>query len=81
MLNFSFLFGDELRMRALDAGASVSMAANPIWALAVVRVLSQICSIAFTCCRRTEPGLPTGKQVRRRTGYWVSPLACFGLAA
>jgi len=35
MLNFSFLFGDELRMRALDAGASVSMAANPIWALAV----------------------------------------------
>jgi L-rhamnose-H+ transport protein len=35
MLNFSFLFGDELRVRALDAGASISMAANPIWALAV----------------------------------------------
>jgi len=35
MLNFSFLFGDELRLRALHAGASVAMAANPIWALTV----------------------------------------------
>jgi L-rhamnose-H+ transport protein len=35
MLNFSFLFGDELRARALDAGASISMAGNPSWALAV----------------------------------------------
>lgn len=35
MLNFSFVFGDELRQRALDAGASAGMAANPIWALTV----------------------------------------------
>jgi L-rhamnose-H+ transport protein len=35
MLNFSFVFGDELRVRALAAGASVSMAANPIWSLSV----------------------------------------------
>jgi len=35
MLNFSFVFGDELRVRALDAGASLGMAANPIWALTV----------------------------------------------
>ncbi len=35
MLNFGFLFGDELRLRALDAGASAAMAANPIWALTV----------------------------------------------
>ena len=35
MLNFSFVFGDELRLRALQAGASASMAANPIWALTV----------------------------------------------
>jgi L-rhamnose-H+ transport protein len=35
MLNFSFLFGDELRLRALHAGASAAMAANPIWALTV----------------------------------------------
>ena len=35
MLNFSFLFGDELRLRALDSGASAAMAANPIWALTV----------------------------------------------
>ena len=35
MLNFSFVFGDELRVRALAAGASASMAANPIWALSV----------------------------------------------
>jgi L-rhamnose-H+ transport protein len=35
MLNFSFVFGDELRLRALQLGASSAMAANPIWALAV----------------------------------------------
>jgi L-rhamnose-H+ transport protein len=35
MLNFSFLFGDELRLRALNSGASAAMAANPIWALTV----------------------------------------------
>jgi L-rhamnose-H+ transport protein len=35
MLNFSFVFGDELRLRALQDGASNSMAANPIWALTV----------------------------------------------
>jgi L-rhamnose-H+ transport protein len=35
MLNFSFVFGDELRLRALAAGASASMAANPIWSLTV----------------------------------------------
>ena len=35
MLNFSFVFGDELRLRALQFGASSGMAANPIWALTV----------------------------------------------
>src|SRR5258708_12678782 len=35
MLNFSFLFGPELRLRALHAGASAAMAANPLWALTV----------------------------------------------
>ena len=35
MLNFSFVFGDELRSHALHLGASSAMAANPIWALAV----------------------------------------------
>jgi L-rhamnose-H+ transport protein len=35
MLNFSFVFGDELRVRALAAGASATMAANPIWSLSV----------------------------------------------
>ena len=35
MLNFSFVFGDELRLRALQAGASSAMAANPVWALTV----------------------------------------------
>jgi L-rhamnose-H+ transport protein len=33
MLNFSFVFGDELRLRALESGASSAMAANPIWSL------------------------------------------------
>ena len=35
MLNFSFVFGDELRLHALQSGASNAMAANPIWALTV----------------------------------------------
>jgi len=35
MLNFCFLFGDELKQRALAQGASVPMASNPIWSLAV----------------------------------------------
>jgi L-rhamnose-H+ transport protein len=35
MMNFSFVFGDELRVRALQAGANNAMAANPIWALTV----------------------------------------------
>jgi L-rhamnose-H+ transport protein len=35
MINFSFVFGDELRVRALAAGASSAMAANPIWSLTV----------------------------------------------
>jgi L-rhamnose-H+ transport protein len=35
MLNFSFVFGDEIRVRALASGASSSMAANPIWSLTV----------------------------------------------
>jgi L-rhamnose-H+ transport protein len=35
MMNFSFVFGDELRVRALQAGASNAMAANPIWGLTV----------------------------------------------
>jgi L-rhamnose-H+ transport protein len=35
MLNFSFVFGDELRLHALQFGASTGMASNPIWALTV----------------------------------------------
>jgi L-rhamnose-H+ transport protein len=35
MMNFSFVFGNELRLHALKAGASNAMAANPIWALTV----------------------------------------------
>jgi L-rhamnose-H+ transport protein len=35
MLNFSFVFGDEIRVRALATGASSAMAANPIWSLTV----------------------------------------------
>lgn len=35
MLNFSFVFGDELRLRAMQSGASAAMAANSIWALTV----------------------------------------------
>jgi L-rhamnose-H+ transport protein len=33
MLNFSFVFGEELQRRALAAGASQAMASNAIWSL------------------------------------------------
>jgi len=35
LLNFSFVFGDELRVQALALGARPSMAANAIWSLCV----------------------------------------------
>ncbi len=35
MLNFAFVFGDEMRRLSLQAGASTAMAGNSIWALAV----------------------------------------------
>jgi L-rhamnose-H+ transport protein len=34
-MNFSFVFGEELRLRAVQSGASSATAANPIWALTV----------------------------------------------
>jgi L-rhamnose-H+ transport protein len=35
MMNFAFVFGDDLRKSALQFGASNAMAANPIWAITV----------------------------------------------
>jgi len=35
MLNFAFVFGDEMRQLALQAGASTAMSGNAIWALGV----------------------------------------------
>jgi len=35
MLNFAFVFGDEVRLLSLHAGASTAMSGNAIWAVAV----------------------------------------------
>ena len=35
MLNFAFVFGEEMRQLSLQAGASTAMSGNGIWALAV----------------------------------------------
>jgi L-rhamnose-H+ transport protein len=35
MLNFAFVFGDEMRLLSLHAGASTAMSGNGIWALGV----------------------------------------------
>jgi len=52
MLNFGFLFGDELRLRALHAGASAAMAANPIWALTVTGgFVSNLVYCVYLLCR------------------------------
>ena len=35
MLNFAFVFGEEMRQHALDAGASTAMSGNGVWAVGV----------------------------------------------
>ena len=69
MLNFSFVFGDEIRIRALAAGASNSMAANPIWSLTVTAAFSRISFIASTCSTKTKPGTFIAKGISRLIGF------------
>jgi L-rhamnose-H+ transport protein len=69
MLNFSFVFGEELRLRALQLGASAEMAANPIWALAVSGGFLANC---FYCVQLLNKNRTWGAFCRRNSGlYWL----------
>jgi L-rhamnose-H+ transport protein len=69
MMNFSFIFGDELRLRALQSGASNAMAANPIWALTVTGgfVANFLYCVYLLNKNRTWSVFREGN----RSGYWL----------
>jgi L-rhamnose-H+ transport protein len=69
MLNFSFVFGEELRLRALQLGASSAMAANPIWALTVSGGFLANC---FYCVQLLNKNRTWGAFRRPNSGlYWL----------
>jgi L-rhamnose-H+ transport protein len=70
MFNFAFIFGDELKQRALAAGASPAMASNSIWSLAV----SAGCIVnAAYCIYLLNKNHTWGVFVSKGTGtaYWL----------
>ena len=68
MINFSFVFGDELRVRALESGASPALAANPIWSLTVTAgfISNFVYCIYLLTKRRTW-----GVYRRGAASYWL----------
>jgi L-rhamnose-H+ transport protein len=69
MMNFSFVFGEELRLRAIQFGASNAMAANPIWALTVSGgfVANLLYCVYLLNKNRTWPVFRAGNP----TAYWL----------
>jgi L-rhamnose-H+ transport protein len=69
MMNFSFVFGEELRLRAFHAGASDAMAANPIWALTVTGgfVANSLYCVYLLTKNRTWSVFREGNQ----SAYWL----------
>jgi L-rhamnose-H+ transport protein len=69
MMNFSFVFGEELRLHALHAGTSKVMAANPIWALTVTGgfVANCLYCVYLLTKNRTWPVFREGNP----SAYWL----------
>ena len=70
MLNFAFIFGDEVKQHALGAGASPAMAANAIWSLAVA---SGFVANAIYCVYLLNKNHTWGtfKRQGAAVGYWL----------
>ena len=70
MFNFAFLFGDELKQRALAAGSSPAMASNAIWSLAVS---SSFIANAAYCIYLLNKNHTWGVFISKGTGtaYWL----------
>jgi L-rhamnose-H+ transport protein len=70
MLNFAFIFGDEVKQHALDAGASSAMAGNAIWALAVTSgFVANAIYCVYLLNKNHTWGIFKGKDVG--LGYWL----------
>ena len=69
MMNFSFVFGDELRVRALQSGASNAMASNSIWALTLTGgfVVNFLYCVYLLNTNRTWSVFREGNP----SGYWL----------
>jgi L-rhamnose-H+ transport protein len=81
MLNFSFVFGEELRRQALALGASTSMAANAIWSLTLT---SGFIANAGYCVYLLQKNRTWDRfsMSNGPTSYWIGAslmgLICFG---
>jgi len=70
MFNFAFVFGDELKQRALAAGSSPAMASNAIWSLALS---SSFIANAAYCIYLLNKNHTWGVFIIKGTGtaYWL----------
>jgi L-rhamnose-H+ transport protein len=89
MMNFSFVFGDELKVRALQGGASGTMAANPIWTLTVSGgfVVNVLYCVYLLNRNRTwdvfrQPGSEINWPLGLATGVlWFGGIVFYGMGA
>lgn len=81
MLNFAFVFGEELQRQAFSSGATASMAANAIWALTLT---SGFVANAGYCVLLLQKNRTWNLFARAnaRPGYWLGGslmgIICFG---
>lgn len=70
MLNFAFIFGDEVKQLALNAGASSAMAGNAIWSLAVTAgFIANAIYCVYLLNKNHTWGIFTGEGAG--VGYWL----------
>ena len=89
MMNFSFIFGDELRLRALETGASPVMAANPIWTLTVTGgfVVNFLYCVYLLNKNHTWSVFHEGRPATywplgmATGGLWFGGIVCYGMGA
>lgn len=67
MLNFTFVFGEELQRKALEFGAAPSMASNAIWPLALTAGTLANAGYALLLLKRNR----TWSHLRGPAGHWV----------
>lgn len=71
MLNFTFVFGEELQKQALAFGAAPSMASNAIWPLALTAGTIANAGYALLLLKRNH----TWPQLRGPASHWLGGVA------